>query len=282
MKLVVDMNPNILELLWVDESDIITTTPAYTLLRSYREQLLSSKAKFTFSGYAFSQLKRIKGHNKWINKPIEDKPRQVNFLKCIHSLDDKFTKNDFNKIINQTGVRLLTLDGNTLGLYQVGRDYKVYNHDDGSLNLMNDDNDKAIKASGNPLFIVKYNKQEFNHQLDQYREYQRWKKNRNKDRSALEVAHGYDTKHAMHLIRLYRMGIEILTEGQVKVKRPDAEELLQIRDGALTYDELIKEVEGLDQKLDDAYNNTTLRRSVDLNEASNILIDLYDNYWANK
>ncbi|GMA62670.1 nucleotidyltransferase domain-containing protein [Alicyclobacillus fastidiosus] len=45
-------------------------------------------------------------------------------------------------------------------------------------------------------------------------------------------SHGYDTKHAMHLVRLYRMGYELLTTGQIQVRRPDAAELLSIRNGA--------------------------------------------------
>lgn len=44
--------------------------------------------------------------------------------------------------------------------------------------------------------------------------------------------YGYDTKHAMHLVRLYRMGYEALTTGDILVRRPDAKELLSIRNGA--------------------------------------------------
>lgn len=68
MKLCLDCNPNIVETLWVDHDDIVHRTPAYDYLRAYRTRLLSSKAAFTFSGYAVSQLKRIKGHNKWLTQ----------------------------------------------------------------------------------------------------------------------------------------------------------------------------------------------------------------------
>ena len=69
--------------------------------------------------------------------------------------------------------------------------------------------------------------------------YQTWRKERNPARAALEEQHGYDTKHAMHLMRLLQMGIEVLGQGQLLVRRPDAEFLLGVRDGALTYPELI-------------------------------------------
>lgn len=68
MKLTLDCNPNIIETLWVDESDITFRTPAYDLLRENRHELLSSKIAFTTSGYALAQLKRIKGHNKWLTQ----------------------------------------------------------------------------------------------------------------------------------------------------------------------------------------------------------------------
>jgi predicted nucleotidyltransferase len=68
MHLYTQGNPNILETLWVDNTDIIQGSDVYSYLRGYRTDLLSSKVAFTFSGYAISQLKRIKGHNKWITQ----------------------------------------------------------------------------------------------------------------------------------------------------------------------------------------------------------------------
>ena len=78
MKLCLDCNPNVVETLWVDSSDITYTTPAYQLLRDHREALLSSKIAYTTSGYAMAQLKRIKGHDKWIGQESRglDKLRQ--------------------------------------------------------------------------------------------------------------------------------------------------------------------------------------------------------------
>ena len=49
--------------------------------------------------------------------------------------------------------------------------------------------------------------------------YQTWKTDRNPARAELERQHGYDTKHAMHLIRLMRMGVQC----------DDADELCAIR-----------------------------------------------------
>lgn len=48
---------------------------------------------------------------------------------------------------------------------------------------------------------------------------------------------GYDTKDAMHAVRLLRMAKEILTGKGVNVRRADAKELLDIREGDWDYDQ---------------------------------------------
>lgn len=50
-------------------------------------------------------------------------------------------------------------------------------------------------------------------------------------RKQLVLEHGYDSKNAAHLIRLLRMAIEFFETGAMKVKRPDAAELLDIKRG---------------------------------------------------
>jgi hypothetical protein len=81
---------------------------------------------------------------------------------------------------------------------------------------------------------------EYKHKCAEWDSYQEWKRSRNPARSILEEKFGYDTKHGMHLVRLIRMCREILTEGKVIVKRPDHEELLAIRNGSMSYEELIE------------------------------------------
>jgi predicted nucleotidyltransferase len=75
--------------------------------------------------------------------------------------------------------------------------------------------------------------------LKHHRDYESWRAKRNPVRAALEESYGYDTKHAMHLCRLLKMGREILAEGEVRVRRPDREWLLGVRRGAMPYEELV-------------------------------------------
>jgi uncharacterized protein len=94
--------------------------------------------------------------------------------------------------------------------------------------------------------------------MKQWESYETWKAERNPARAELESRHGYDTKHAMHLIRLMRMGLEILETGELLVRRPDAEELTAIRDGALSYDELMEAATALQSRMVDAAGTTRL------------------------
>lgn len=90
-----------------------------------------------------------------------------------------------------------------------------------------------------------------------------WAERRNPARAALERAHGYDTKHAMHLVRLMRMGVEALTHGDLRVRREDAAALLAIRDGALSFDELLAEAEHLTREMEHAARTSPLPAAVD-------------------
>ena len=62
-------NPNIMDLVFTDDDAVIYETEKGKKLRTEGKKIfMSTKTKFTFSGYAMSQLNRIKGHNKWIVK----------------------------------------------------------------------------------------------------------------------------------------------------------------------------------------------------------------------
>jgi hypothetical protein len=93
--------------------------------------------------------------------------------------------------------------------------------------------------------------------------YHKWERERNPARKELERKYGYDVKHSMHLVRLARMAEEILRDGVVLVRRPDAEELRGILRGEWTWEEIEAVADGLDDRLDALYETSTLRESPD-------------------
>ena len=176
------------------------------------------------------------------------------------------------------GWRLVPFGKDTYGLYKVeGR--RTFHSDTGALN--DDFIDESRAGLGAPLFVVKFNRQEYEDAKVRWEQYWTWKKNRNEKRSVLEEQFGYDTKHAMHLVRLLRMGVEALTEGVIKVKRPDAQELLSIRDGAWSYEEVVQYADEMHRRvMEDLLPKTTLPKKPNVKLAARLVMEVQDSVWA--
>lgn len=189
MKLALDCNPNVVESLWVDQSHIVYDTEAYQYLRKHAPDFLCSKVAFTTSGYALAQLKRIKGHNKWINNAQpETPPHQCDYISLVHNFTgEKIFKVNLRDY--HTDYRLVPYSDNSFGLYQM-KGYETFTLETGNLNTTYEGDSHTIEEK--PIFIVKFNKNEYNSALDMWNNYWNWKKNRNVTRSALEEQFGYD------------------------------------------------------------------------------------------
>ena len=217
-----DCNPNIIEVLFCEEEDILFINDYGRILRNNRDLFISRKAKFTFSGYAMSQMKRIKGHRKWIMNP-QIEPKEQDFY------------------VTKTRV----IDG-VVAPYQSFRENEY---------------DLALKT---------------------WNQYKTWVENRSKERSELEMKFGYDTKHAMHLMRLLRMGKEILTGEGVRVRRHDHEELMALRNGEWSYEELIERAEKMDVELNELYNRSEVQHSPDDKAIDKLLIEMTTSFFKPK
>lgn len=215
VKLAYDCNPNIIEILFTDPKFILHMDKYGKRLRDNRHLFLSKRARYTFGGYAFAQLKRIKGHYKWIMFK-EEEPKPEDYF-CKRSRKD---------------------------------------------------------SKGNNITYDYFRKNEYDLALKKWSQYLNWKKNRNPDRAKLEQEYGYDTKHGMHLIRLLKMGKEIMETGQVNVLRPDREELLAIRNGKITYKELVTLAEKYQKDLDTLYEKSALPNKPNHKAINNLLIEI--------
>lgn len=84
----------------------------------------------------------------------------------------------------------------------------------------------------------------------------------------------YDPKDAMHLIRIFRMGVEALRTGHIQVKRPDAVELLAIRRGEVLLSDIHYMAIMLERELENALETTTLPDIPQSEAIEDMLIDL--------
>ncbi|HYV07606.1 MAG TPA: nucleotidyltransferase domain-containing protein [Blastocatellia bacterium] len=89
---------------------------------------------------------------------------------------------------------------------------------------------------------------------------------------------GYDAKNAAHLIRLLRMGIEFLVEGELHVERADAEQLLEIKRGEWPFERVKAESERLFKLAEEAYVRNSLPPKPDTERAERLCMDIISRY----
>lgn len=95
-------------------------------------------------------------------------------------------------------------------------------------------------------------------------------------RHHLYEKYGFDTKSAAHALRVSRMCNELVSDGVLKVKRPDAEELKKIRIGQVNVGDLVEEVQ---QNLMEATNKlpyTPLPEHVDKDFVSKLAEEILE------
>jgi predicted nucleotidyltransferase len=136
----------------------------------------------------------------------------------------------------------------------------------------------AVLGENSPKFPDTAAEKAFRAAVKHHRAYRAWRKNRNPKRAVLEEKYGYDTKHAMHLCRLLKMGCEILDQGEVHVFRPDADWLRGVRGGQLSYQELLEWVREMEQRLADFEEKSTLPEAPDFDKAEEMVIGITEQF----
>jgi len=91
---------------------------------------------------------------------------------------------------------------------------------------------------------------------------------------------GYDVKNAAHALRLLKMGIEILTTGEVTVMRPDAQTYIAIKSGEWPLEKVKEEAERLNGLLDEAYVRSSLPKKPDFHKAEALCVGILSDYYG--
>lgn len=266
VRLCATANPNALEILFSDERDWVLETCAWRRLYDERHQFLTKKVQQTFLGYAMAQLKKIKTHRSWLLSPPAKKPCREDF--GLPTGGATLSRDDQNRIeqsiadkIRSYGISDLDMDKPT----RIAAQERLETFYRDVLLASDDDVDARIRAVATrtlrlpaDLVAALNAEKKYRAALKHWSSYQSWKRQRNPARAKLERAFGYDTKHAMHLVRLMRMGLEALESGDLRVRRDDAEELGAIRDGAMSFDELMATATDLRAAMERSLATTTL------------------------
>ncbi len=278
--LAADCNPNIIEVLHTDASDHFIVDPIGEIILEHKNDFLSKKIKHTFLGYSVSQLKRIQTHKRWIMNPPKSPPTRAELGLPEQTLIpqdqlmaasaevqkelDRFQFDFMEGLEESAKINIRTTVAEMLGELKITADMHWMAAA------------RKIGLSDNFIEIMQRERQ-YTSAKREWDQYQNWRKTRNSARAALEEKYGYDTKHAYHLVRLIRMCREVLTTGKVIVKRPDREELLSIRNGSWTYEQLIEFAEKEERELNELYNTSTILPKVpDKDKLDRLVIQLVE------
>ena len=199
VKLLLECNPNTCEILGLEEEQYLIKTPLGQELIDHRFLFITKRAVRSFGGYAGAQLRRLQ--NAIARDSMPQTEREIHILNSV-----KNALEDFNR--------------------------KYGGFDKGSIRLYIDkaenpelDTEIFVDAQYSHLPLRDYeNMWSVMHNV--VKDYDKLgKRNRKKDDNHLN-------KHAMHLVRLFMMAIDILEKGEIRTyRRDDLDLLLKIRNG---------------------------------------------------
>jgi predicted nucleotidyltransferase len=105
------------------------------------------------------------------------------------------------------------------------------------------------------------------------------KRARDTQRADLVEKYGYDTKYAMHLIRLLGEGKELIETGRITLPRSNAKELIAIRHGKYKLREIAEMASQLEVEAIEAQRKSPLPEKVNRAEISRRVAMVYRKHW---
>jgi predicted nucleotidyltransferase len=99
-------------------------------------------------------------------------------------------------------------------------------------------------------------------------------------RPEYECKFGYDSKAAMHCLRLYFECIELMREGKITLPRPEREYLISVREGALTLERFKAEAERLRLEAEAAAEHSLLPDESARKEISELIARVHLKFWG--
>lgn len=246
INLISNCNPNTIEILGTKKEQIYYINEIGQLLKDNINLFLSKRAVHSFGGYAIAQLRRLE--NALVRDEYPQAEKEQHILKTIQGQMYHFI--DHYK----------DLTGQTINLY-----IDKSNKEDYETEIFMD-----LDLKNYPLRDFKNIYSEMNNIVSEYGKLNH--RNNKKDEIHLN-------KHAMHLIRLYLMGIDILEGNGVNTYREnDRELLLNIRNGKYEYKEIFEMANSYKNRFEYASKNTSLPSQPNYKLIEELVIDMYEKY----
>lgn len=270
-------NPNILELLNTPKDCILYEHPLFKKLKP--ALFLSKQCKDTFAGYAMSQIKKARGLNKKIMNPMDKERKSV--------LDFCYVQHAQGAIDLKAWLTKHDLVQESCGLVNIPhmKDiYGLYCDNNQSYNFQGITRPKtvdtivlsSIPKEAKQVAILYFNKDGYKKYCKDHKQYWDWVSKRNESRYENTIAHGknYDAKNIMHTFRLLDMAEEILSTGEINVRRPNRAALLEIRSGTFEYNTLMERAEEKVARIEKLYATSTLADVPNKMQVEQVLVDI--------
>jgi hypothetical protein len=97
----------------------------------------------------------------------------------------------------------------------------------------------------------------------------------------LSAKHGYDTKYAMHALRIGHQGIELLTTGRITlpVPEPERSQLRAVRSGSVALGDVLERLDRVTAELAEACATPGLPERSDVAAVDRFVVDAYRRSW---
>lgn len=243
ISLLLNCNPNTIEILGTKEEQLFVCNKYGKLLRDNVDLFLSRKAIASFGGYARQQLKRLQNALYRDSYPQPEKEKHImnNIKSQMTHMEERYKK----------------ITEGELNLYT-----DISNKKDLETEIYMDMNIKHY-----PLRDFKNIYDEMNCVIKDYDNVSH--RNRKKDELHLN-------KHAMHLVRLYLMAIDILKgNGIITYREQDRDFLLNIRNGVYSYEEIFEMVDKYEKELNYVADNSVLPSKPNYHKVEELVMEIY-------
>jgi hypothetical protein len=278
-------NPSILELLCTPQQFVWYKHPVMNLIKA--EDILSKLCLDTFAGYAQTQIKKARGLNKKVNKPLSVKRKTV--------IDFCWVVNQNSSVPLQEWLTATGYIQQDCGLTSLAhfRDAHLLYHQSQLIPAAGlrgitsgaDADDvqlSTVPENVDPLAVMSFNKDGYSVYCREYREYKEWEQKRNQHRYQNTLSHGknYDAKNMMHTFRLLNMAEEIAVHHEVRVYRKDRDFLLKIRSGEFQFDKLMQMAEEKLGLIKELFAKSDLPDKPRLRNADDLLVEIRTAFYS--
>lgn len=285
-------NPTALEVLYIPEPFIIKKDPRIQPLIDNRDMFLTKRCKDSFGGYIRAQIRKAIGTNKkvnWEHRNVSEKTI-LDFCQVIDFSDRRSMPIDlFLKKwdLKEENIGLSKIN-KMKGCYYIYYDYTEYLSEAyrpkeykfrGLLKKKTKGHQlrlSSIPKGLAPIGLLNYNQEGYSSYTREFREYTEWLNNRNKDRYIETPKEGQsiNAKNLMHCRRLLDVAKEVAETGTMTVWRENREDLLDIRAGKFTLEDLLESLKEDEKNLDQLFENSSLPDRVDMDLAKDILWEI--------